>query len=229
MQNTTHTTLTEFMENLAFANPNQVISTFKDEINVFTVKELNDRANLLAKGLLYHGVSKNSSVGLVIAGTTNCLTFALALAKIGAVLIPISKKWEIRLIKKILKEQHIHTIAFYADVFLKTFKQIVPDLAQTERGYLASKDFPKLKNIVTLGSVKNRGIFTTRELMLVGSHMDDIEMEDTLATTKPSDIFIRKVTFGEKDKAIIEEFSHEEILQDNFSFPALQNFLLNSI
>lgn len=229
MQNTTHSTLTEFMENLAFNNPNQVISSFKDEINVFTVKELNNHANLLAKGLLYNGVSKGTPVALVIAGTTSCLTFALAIAKIGAILIPINQKMELTAIGKILKEQKVHTIAFYADPFLKLLLNIVPNLTQSERGYLKSKDLPELKNIITLGSVKSRGLFTTRELMLVGSHMDDIEMEDTLVSIQPSDVFIHKVSFGDKGKVEIQEFTHEAILHDNFSFPALQNFLLNSI
>jgi len=229
MKTPTHSTLNEFIENMAFAKPDQVISSFQDEINIFTVKELNDRTNLLAKGLLYHGVSKGTPVALIIAGTTNCLTFALALAKIGAVLIPINQRLEIRLIEKILKEQKIHTIAFYADTFLRTFQQIIPNLAHNERGYLNSKDFPQLKNIVTLGSVKNRGIFTSRELMLVGSHMDDIEMEDTLVAIQPSDLYIRKVSYGDRSKIQVEEITHEQILKDNFSFPALQNILLNSI
>lgn len=229
MQNTTNTTLTEFMENLAFTDPDQVISTFRDEINVYTVKELNKRANLLAKGLLYNGVSKGTPVGLVIAGTTNCLTFALAIAKIGAILIPVNQKMEIQSIGKILKEQQVQTIAFYADPFLKQFLKIVPNLSQSERGYLNSKEFPALKNIITLGSVKSRGLFTTRELMLVGSHMDDIEMEDTLVTIQPSDVLIHKVTIGKKGKMDVKKYTHEEILHDNFSFPALQNFLLNSI
>lgn len=229
MKASSHSTLSEFLENLAFTTPNQVISTFKDEINIFTVKELNDRANLLAKGLLYHGVTKGTPVALVIACTTNCLTVALALAKIGAILVPLNQHLELRVIEKILKEQKIHTIAFYADAFLRTFQQIIPNLAHNERGYLSSKDFPHLKNIVTLGSVKNRGIFTTRELMLVGSHMDDIEMEDTLVAIQPSDVFIRKVTYGDRSKIKVEEITHEQILKDNFSFPALQNFLLNTI
>lgn len=229
MQTTTPSTLSEFMENLAYNHPEQVISTFKDEINVFTVQELNHKSNLLAKGLLYQGVSKGTNVALVLSGTTNCLTFALALARIGAIMIPVNPKLDLILLKKVLREQHIHTIAFYANTFLTNFKKVIPNFTNNERGYLSLKDFPELKNIVTLGSLKNRGIFTTRELMLLGSHMDDIEMENALMTVEPSDVFIRILTFGDKLKIKVKEYTHEQILTDNFTFPALQNFILNSV
>lgn len=229
MKTKTHTTLTEFIENMARENPNQVISTFKDEINIFTLKELHDRSNLLAKGFLYNGISKGTPVALVLAGTTNCLTFVLALAKVGAILIPLNKNMEIRLVEKILKAEKVHSIGFYADAFLKSFNKIVPNVSKTERGYLNTEAFPDLRNIITLGSVKNRGIFTTRELMLVGSHMDDIEMENALLSINPKDVFIRRISFGDKNKMKVDTKTHEEILSDNFSFPALQNFLLNNI
>ncbi|MFA9392447.1 MAG: AMP-binding protein [Prolixibacteraceae bacterium] len=229
MKTTTPSTIAEFIENLADTNPGQIISSFQDEINIYTVKELNNKASLLAKGLLYNGVGKNTPVGLVMAGTTSCLTFTLALAKIGALLIPINTKLEIRLIKKILQEEQIHTLAFYADAFLNTFQQIVPNLTQNERGYLHSKDLPQLKNIVTLGSVKNRGIFTTRELMLVGSHMDDIEMEDTIVAIKADDVFIHKISFGELLKMKVEAISHGQIVKEHTTFADLQNYLLRSI
>lgn len=229
MKTPSHATLNEFIENLAFSKPDQVISSFQDEINIYTIKELNDRANLLAKGFLYNNVGKNTPVALVIAGTTNCLTFILALAKVGAVLIPINKNLELRLIEKILQSEKVHTIGFYADLFLKTFQLLVPNLTQNERGYLLSETFPALKNIVTLGSIKNRGIFTTRELMLVGSHIDDIEMENSVISISPTDVFIRKVTINKNDHLKVESITHGEILKNNFTFSALQNYLFNLI
>ena len=229
MKTTPISTLAEFIDKLVFENPNETISTFKDEINVYTLKELNNRATLLAKGLLYNGVDKNTIVALVLAGTTNCLTFVLALAKIGAVLIPLNKSLDIKIIKRILIQENVHTIGFYADEYLKKFTSIVPDFAQNERGYLQINEVPALKNIVTFGSIKNKGIFTTRELMLLGEHVDDIEMESLIKKITSSVVFIKQITINKNAEIITSGKTHGEILMDNTSFPALQNFLINSI
>lgn len=229
MKTTTSSTLANFIDTLAFDKPNQVISTFMDEINVYTIDELNKRANLLAKGLLYIGVNKGTPVALVLAGTTNCLTFVIALAKIGAILTPINKDTNILVIEQLLTNQHIHTIGFYADTFLQKFQNIVPNFTQNERGYLKTDKFPQLKNIVTFGSIKNRGIFTTRELMLLGEHMDDIEMEASVKVIKPDDIFINHALINENRIEKMVELTHADILHQNHTFSNLQNLLLNLI
>ncbi|MBN2806299.1 MAG: AMP-binding protein [Prolixibacteraceae bacterium] len=229
MKPSAHSTITTFIDQLAFSNPEQVISSFQDEINIYNIGELNNRANLLAKGFLYHGIGKGTPVALIIACTTNCLTFVLALAKVGAVLVPVDKNLELRLVEKILKNEKIHSIGFYADSYLKTFRQLIPNLTQNERGYLQSAQFPMLKNVITLGSLKNRGIFTTRELMLVGSHIDDIEMENLLEKIRPEDPFVHKIIFNKKEEMKVQRITHNEILKICTTFPALQNYLLNLI
>lgn len=222
-------TLANFIENLASDMPEYVISTFKDEINVFTISELNARANLLAKGLLYIGVGKATPVALVLAGTTNCFTFVIALAKIGAVLTPLNSDADAEMIQLVLNDQKIHTIGFYAEVFLQRFKNMIPNLTQNERGYLKTDNFPHLKNIVTFGSIKNRGIFTTRELMLLGDHIDDTEMEASIKVIAPEDLFINQVVFDENKHKKLIQFTHGEIVDHNKTFASIQNFLMNLI
>lgn len=229
MKTTTSSTLANFIENLVFDNPKEIISTFKDEINVYTIKELNDRANLLAKGLLYIGVGKATPVALVLAGTTNCLTFVIALAKIGAILTPLHKDADLKEVETILNDQKIQTIGFYADAFLQRFKSMEQNFTQNERGYLKTEKFPALKNIVTFGSIKNRGIFTTRELMLLGEHMDDIEMETSIKVIAPDDVFINQLVFDEQKQKTIIQFTHGQIIDRSETFAALQNFLMNLI
>ncbi|HPR32553.1 MAG TPA: AMP-binding protein [Prolixibacteraceae bacterium] len=222
-------TLAQFIDDLSETKPNEIISTFVDEINVFTLKELNERASLLAKGLIYIGVQKKSPVALVLQGTTSCLTFVLSLAKIGAVLIPLSKEWPLRTLSAMLKEEKIHTLGFLSEEFASTFRKLVPDLSENERGYLDSPTYPDLKNIVTYGSLKNRGMFTTRELMLLGSHVDDLEMESLLESVNESDVFMKKAIWDANKKYRFVPVLHREIIQVNPTFPALQNYLLNSI
>ena len=222
-------TLASYFDKMVYENPEQVISTFKDEINVFNIGELNHKATLLAKGLLYIGIGKGTPVALVLSGTTNCLTFVVALSKIGAILIPLNKEMEIERIMLILQHTKVNTIGFYADHFLDKFKQIIPDYLNSERGYLNNKTFPLLKNVVSFGSIKNRGIFTTREIMLLGEHTDDFEIEEITAQIKPDDVFMQSCNFDNKGKIIVNTTKQGDVISDNFSFSVLQNYVMNSI
>lgn len=220
-------TLAGFIEKKVFENPEEVISTFKDEINVFNIGELNEKATLLAKGLLYNNVSKNTPIALMLAGTTNCLTVVLALAKIGALLIPLNAKMDDGQIVSILRDEKIHTIGFYADDFLERLNKIIPNFEENERGYLRSDSYPYLRNLVTFGSIKKRGIYTTRELMLLGMHSDDIEVELMTEAILPDDTFIKHIHWDSKRKKNIREIRHGEMVTSNFTIAALQNLLLS--
>ncbi|MDA3818581.1 MAG: AMP-binding protein [Prolixibacteraceae bacterium] len=221
------TTLAGFIEQKVFENPEEVISTFKDEINVFNIGELNKKATLLAKGLSYNNVAKDTPVALMLAGTTNCLTVVLALAKIGALLIPLNKKMKDEQIITILRDEKIHTLGFYADDFLARLNKIIPNFEENERGYLRSDSYTNLRNLVTFGSIKKRGIFTTRELMLLGMHSDDTELELITEVISPEDTFIKYIYWDTKNKKIIREIKHGEIVTPDFTIAAFQNLLLS--
>lgn len=223
------TTLAHFFDKMIHENPKQVISTFKDEINVFTIDELNLKANLLAKGLVYIGVGKGSPVALVLSSTTNCLIFVVALSKIGAIVVPVSNDIDITKFSDILITGKINTVGFYADIFLDRFKKVVPNYLENERGYINNSSFPNLKNVVTFGSIKSRGVFTTRELMLLGEHIDDFEIEELSAKISPNDVFIRSFIYNKKNILSISDASHADILKENFSISALQNFIINAV
>lgn len=220
-------TLAGFIEQKVFENPDEIISTFKDEINVFNIGELNKKATLLAKGFLYNNVSKNTPVALMLAGTTNCLTVVLALAKISALLIPLNAKMNDDQIVSILRDEKIHTLGFYADEFLARLNKIIPNFEENERGYLRSESNPYLRNLVTFGSIKKRGIYTTRELMLLGMHSDDAEVELLIEAISPGDTFIKHVHWDSKNKKHTREITHGEMITSNFTMAALQNFLLS--
>lgn len=222
-------TIANLVDKIAFETPDEIISTYRDEINIFTISELNKRATLLAKGLLYINVQKGTPVAAVLSGTTSCLTFVIALAKIGAILIPLSKEYPVRSISSILKNEEVHTLGFLSESFMNNFKKLVPDITKNERGYLNSPEFPDLKNIVTFGSLKNRGMFTTRELMLQGSHIDDLEMEALFDAVNEDDIFMKKISWDENKKYKFSPLTHKQILKTNPNLNSFQEYLLGSI
>jgi acyl-CoA synthetase (AMP-forming)/AMP-acid ligase II len=65
----------------------------KDEARKVTYRELNQRVNRLARGLLATGVRKGDAAALLVGNRIEHLEILFALAKIGALAIPFDAKW----------------------------------------------------------------------------------------------------------------------------------------
>src|SRR5574341_543639 len=58
-----------------------------------TYRELNERVNRLARGLLAAGLCKGDAAALLVGNRIEHLEVLFALAKIGALAIPLDVKW----------------------------------------------------------------------------------------------------------------------------------------
>ena len=65
----------------------------RDSLRKVTYGELNDRVNRLANSLLSRGIRKNDPVALLVGNRIEHLEIVFALAKIGALAIPLDVKW----------------------------------------------------------------------------------------------------------------------------------------
>src|SRR5574337_978471 len=58
-----------------------------------TYREMNDRANRLAHGLLAEGIHKGDAAAVLVGNRIEHLEILFALAKIGVLAIPLDVKW----------------------------------------------------------------------------------------------------------------------------------------
>src|SRR5713226_3440890 len=65
----------------------------KDEARSVTYRDMNQRVNRLAHGLLASGLRKGDAVALLVGNRIEHLEILFALAKIGALAIPLDAKW----------------------------------------------------------------------------------------------------------------------------------------
>ncbi|HEY1267309.1 MAG TPA: AMP-binding protein [Candidatus Binatia bacterium] len=65
----------------------------RDAARVLTYRELNERVNRLAHGLLAAGLRKGAAAALLVGNRIEHLEILFALAKIGVVAIPLDVKW----------------------------------------------------------------------------------------------------------------------------------------
>src|SRR3989338_441115 len=65
----------------------------KDSMWEVTYRELNDRVNRLANSLIVMGIHQGEAAALLVGNRIEHLEILLALAKIGALAIPLDVKW----------------------------------------------------------------------------------------------------------------------------------------
>lgn len=214
-------TLGEILEKYAHETPNKDFIVYADRNLRFTYAEFNQRVDRLAKGLLYTGVQPGDKVGVWANNVPDWLTFMFATAKIGAVLVTINTNYKIAEVEYLLQNADIHTLCLidgYRDSdYVNMIFELVPELKTCVRGNLTSAKFPKLKNVVFIGQEKHRGMYNTAELILLGSHVDDLELEVVKEKVNCHDVVNMQYTSGTTGFPKGVMLSHYNILNNGFA------------
>src|SRR5665647_54800 len=192
--------LGEYFEKQVDVDPDHEFIIYPDRNLRFTYGQFNERVNNLAKGLLAIGINKGDHVGIWAKNVPDWLTFMFATSKIGAVLVTVNTAYKSHEVEYVLKQSDMKALALidsFRDVdYLEIINELVPELKNSERGRMKSKNFPCLKSVIYVGQEKHRGMYNTSELMLLGSHYPDDELKEILASVRGDDVVNMQYTSG---------------------------------
>ncbi|MDR1525637.1 MAG: AMP-binding protein [Tannerella sp.] len=193
-------TLGEWLEHWATVTPDKEYIVYSDRDLRFTWKEFNRRVDDMAKGLLSIGVKRGTHIGIWATNVPDWLTFLFAGAKIGAVLVTVNTSYKQNELEFLVKDSDIQTLCITDGIFDGNYVDMVytmlPELKESQRGYLHSKRFPKLRNVVYIGQEKYRGMYNTAEILLLGSNVDDDALDDAKKQVGCHDVVNMQYTSG---------------------------------
>ncbi len=186
----------------------------------FSYKEFNQRVNDLAKGFISIGVKTGDKVGVWANNVPDWLTVMFATAKAGGILVTVNTSYKLSELEYLIHNADLNTICLidgYRDSdYVCMINELVPELKNSERGYLVSEKFPVLKNVVFIGPQKHRGMFNTPELMMVGTHMDDKVLTDISGKIDCHDVVNMQYTSGTTGFPKGVMLTHHNILNNGF-------------
>ncbi len=224
----TNDTIGGFFEKQVMKDPNREFMIYPDRDLRFTYKEFDERVNMLAKGLLELGISKEDKVGIWATNVPDWLTFMFATAKIGAVLVTVNTAYKSHEVEYLMKQADLKAIAIidgFRDVsYIDTINELVPELKTQSRGNLKSEKFPCLESVIFIGQEKHRGMYSTRELFLLGKHGNDEEIHKIMETLDTHDVINMQYTSGTTGFPKGVMLTHYNILNNGYYIGEKQKF-----
>ncbi|MDR0698319.1 MAG: AMP-binding protein [Tannerella sp.] len=213
-------TLGEWLEHWATVTPDKEYLVYSDRNLRFTWKEFNRRVDDMAKGLLAIGVKRGTHIGIWATNVPDWLTFLFAGAKIGAVLVTVNTNYKQNELEFLVKDSDIQTLCITDGVFDGSYVDMVytmlPELKERQRGYLHSKRFPELRNVVYIGQEKYRGMYNTAEILLLGRNIDDDELDNAKKQTHCFDVVNMQYTSGTTGFPKGVKLTHHNIVNNGY-------------
>ncbi|MBP1593499.1 MAG: putative long-chain-fatty-acid--CoA ligase [Bacteroidetes bacterium] len=193
-------TLGQWLEHWAEVTPDKEYIVYSDRNLRFTWKQFNDRVDEMAKGLLSIGVTKGSHVGIWATNVPDWLTYLYACAKIGAIYVTVNTNYKLSELEYLCKNSDMHTLCITNgdrdSDFVDMVYKMLPELKTCQRGHLASKHFPEMKNVIYIGQEKLRGMYNSQEILLLGHNMDNSGLDEAKNKVNCHDVVNMQYTSG---------------------------------
>ncbi len=224
----TDKTIGAFFEDQVRRLPDHEFVVYPDRNLRWTFSQFNERVDQLAKGLLGIGIGKDDHVGIWATNVPDWLTFMFATAKIGAVLVTINTHYRSFELEYLVKQADLKALAligrFRDHDYLQTVYELIPELKTSQRGQLKSERFPALRSVIFIGQEKHRGLYNTRELMLLGDQYDNRELDRLKTLLDAHDVINMQYTSGTTGFPKGVMLSHYNILNNGYYIGDRQKF-----
>ena len=192
-------TIGEVLDDLAKNQTDDWAVRYTDRPYQRTWKELNDEAELVARGLMSLGIRKGDHVAIWATNTPEWILTLFASAKIGAVLVTVNTNFKIFELEYLLRQSDTKLLVmmggFKNNDYVATVNELLPELRNTS-GDIESDSLPFLKRIVFAGNETPAGMLNFEDLKVLGNDFPVEIFEENKKTLSPHDVVNMQYTSG---------------------------------
>lgn len=192
-------TLGGVLDDLSKNNPNGWAVRYTDRNYFRTWKELNDEADLIARGMMSLGVKKGDHVAIWATNTPEWILTLFAAAKIGAVLVTVNTNFKIFELEYLLRQSDTKLLVmiggFKNNDYVATVNELLPEL-KTTSGEIESEYLPFLKRVVFAGKETPEGMLNFEDLKILGGDFPVEIYEENKKTLNTHDVVNMQYTSG---------------------------------
>tara|TARA_B100000029_G_scaffold491078_1_gene550825 strand:- start:8572 stop:10191 length:1620 start_codon:yes stop_codon:yes gene_type:complete len=160
--------------------------------------ELRDQVDIVARGLINLGVKPGDKICLWMTNCPEWIFVFFAVAKIGAILVPINTRFRVTDMEYVLLQSDSTTLIMMDESgpvnYLAMLREVCPEIDLVCASELVVHKFPELKRVVVLGNTRPKGAVNWAD-MLTGPA--DLRFSvDIQANVKPDDTVLLMYTSG---------------------------------
>ncbi len=165
-----------------------------------TFAQTQERINELARAFVGLGIQPGEKVSVWMTNRPEWVHLSYALAKIGAVMVPINTRFKPMDLDYVLRQSDSTTLVTmehsgpirYLDMTL----ELLPELAKSGIGQWKSEAFPELQRVISLGEQHPPGVHSWDQLLALGEGVPQSAVESRAAAVQSDDTLFIMYTSG---------------------------------
>ena len=131
--------------------------------------ELGHRVDALAKGLIRMGIQQQDKVAIWLSNRLEWPLFQFAIAKIGAISVPLSTRFKAFDLEYILDQSDACALVmmdhFINIDYMRIIDGVFPERKNCAPGALEAKKLPKLKHVICVSEKSHAGLYGFKDLL----------------------------------------------------------------
>lgn len=166
----------------------------------WSFQQVRDEIDRAAKGLMALGVQPGEKVSLWLVNRPEWVFLQFALAKIGAVLVPINTQFRTGDLDYVVRQSDTTTL-IAADRsgpvhYIGMIQELCPELATAARDNLALARFPHLKRILIVSQQTYAGMYRWHDVLSMAEPVSDATLRQRESAVDPDDTATIMYTSG---------------------------------
>ena len=162
----------------------------------YSFKQIAAEVDRVARGLIRAGVKPGDKAAIWLLNCPEWIFAMFALAKIGAVHVPINTRFRTVDLAQVLARANASTLITHDVSGPVDYLAMVRELAELEGGRITSARLPDLERVIVLGEGRYPGAWSWHDMLDAGNSVDAAATAARAAAVEPSDTVFIMYTSG---------------------------------
>ena len=162
----------------------------------YSFKQIAAEVDRVARGLIRAGVKPGDKAAIWLLNCPEWIFAMFALAKIGAVHVPINTRFRTVDLAQVLARANASTLITHDVSGPVDYLAMVRELAELEGGRITSARLPDLERVIVLGEGRYPGAWSWHDMLDAGNSVDAAAPAARAAAVEPSDTVFIMYTSG---------------------------------